>query len=72
MQFLGFLVLLFLTYTVGLDSVFGALDSVDQTLRASYDHAVALHPPRVYHNTDPNRSQPEPPVKRHRTPLRGW
>lgn len=65
MNFLGFLVLLALTYTVGLDAVFGALDSVDQTLRGAYEHAVALHPPR--------RHEPSPPPARrviHRTPWR--
>lgn len=46
-SFLGALLLLALTYTVGLDTVFWALDQVDATLRNAYDHAVASHPPHV-------------------------
>lgn len=45
MRFLGFLILLALTYTVGLDAVFSVLDSVDSTLKAAYDHAQTTRPP---------------------------
>jgi hypothetical protein len=40
--------IVFLTYTVGLDNVLGALDSLDETVRASYAHARALHPARSH------------------------
>jgi len=49
MRFLGFLLLLALTYTVGLDAVFSVLDTVDATLKDAYAHAVASHPPRRHH-----------------------
>jgi hypothetical protein len=48
MKFLGFCLIVFLTYTVGLDHVLGALDSLDETVRASYAHARALHPARSH------------------------
>jgi len=49
MRFLGFLLLLALTYTVGLDTVFSVLDSADATLRDAYSHAQANRAPRTRH-----------------------
>jgi hypothetical protein len=50
MRFLGFLLLLALTYTVGLDAVFSVLDSVDSTLKSAYDHAQANRPANKRHH----------------------
>lgn len=49
MRLLGFLLLLALTYTVGLDAVFSTLDSVDATLKAAYHHAQAMRPAKQRH-----------------------
>lgn len=49
MRALGFLLLLALTYTVGLDAVFSVLDSVDATMRDAYTHATQNRPAKRHH-----------------------
>lgn len=43
MRTLSALLLLALTYTVGLDAVYDLLDAVDATLKAQYRHATERH-----------------------------
>jgi hypothetical protein len=61
MKLIGALILLALTYTCGLDSVFWALDQADTSLKAAYEHAAKLYPTHAH-----SHAQARPEIHRAR------